>query len=112
MRSFLKPSINWLLVFVSVAIVLRIWPQFGNETALFICFCFAVIPLAGWMGRPTEELRDLVFLPAGESGRGLNPRSTFAAPDRIAGNKACTRWQQQVGRLQIRIAQLDRGWRR
>src|SRR6266436_1789065 len=58
MRSVLKPSINWLLVFVPVAIVLRIWPQFGNETALFICSCFAVIPLAGWMGRATEELAE------------------------------------------------------
>ena len=58
MRSFLRPSINWLLVFVPVAIVLRIWPQFGNETALFICSCFAVIPLAGWMGRATEELAE------------------------------------------------------
>jgi hypothetical protein len=38
--------------------VLRIWPQFGNETALFICSCFAVIPLAGWMGRATEELAE------------------------------------------------------
>src|SRR5215475_2836600 len=58
MMSFLKPSINWLLVFVPVAVVLRIWPQFGNETALFICSCFAVIPLAGWMGRATEELAE------------------------------------------------------
>src|SRR6516162_6741186 len=58
MRSFLKPSINWLLVFVPVAVVLRIWPQFGNETALFICSCIAVIPLAGWMGRATEELAE------------------------------------------------------
>ena len=46
MKSLLKPSIDWLLAFVPVAVVLRIWPQFGNETALFICSCFAVIPLA------------------------------------------------------------------
>ena len=58
MKSSLKPSINWLLVFVPVAVVLRIWPQFGNETALFICSCFAVVPLAGWMGRATEELAE------------------------------------------------------
>src|SRR6516162_4093237 len=58
MRSFLKPSINWLLVFVPLAVVLRFWPQFGNETGLFICSCFAVIPLAGWMGRATEELAE------------------------------------------------------
>ena len=58
MKSLLKPSINWLLVFVPAAVVLRIWPQFGNETALFICSCFAVVPLAGWMGRATEELAE------------------------------------------------------
>src|SRR5215469_12795496 len=58
MKSLLKPSINWLLVFVPVAIVLRIWPQFGNETALFICSCCAVVPLAGWMDRSTEELAE------------------------------------------------------
>jgi Ca2+:H+ antiporter len=54
----LKPSLNWLLVFVPVAVVLRIWPRFGNETVLFVCSCLAVVPLAGWMGRATEELAD------------------------------------------------------
>src|ERR1700739_4732069 len=58
MNSFLKPSINWLLVFVPLAVLLRIWPQFRNETALFICSCCAVIPLAGRMGRATEELAE------------------------------------------------------
>ena len=58
MKSFVKPSLNWLLVFVPMAIVLRIWPQFGNETALFICSCLAVVPLAGYMGRATEELAE------------------------------------------------------
>ena len=58
MKSLLKPSLDWLLVFVPVAVVLRIWPQFGNETALFICSCVAVVPLAGWMGRATEELAE------------------------------------------------------
>ena len=38
--------------------VLRIWPQLGNETALFICSCLAIVPLAGWMGRATEELAE------------------------------------------------------
>jgi len=57
-KLFLKPSLNWLLVFVPVAVVLRIWPQFGNETVLFICSCFGIVPLAGWMGRATEELAE------------------------------------------------------
>ena len=58
LKSLLKPSLNWLLVFVPVAIVLRVWPQLGNETALFIVSCLAIVPLAGWMGRATEELAE------------------------------------------------------
>ncbi len=58
LKSLLKPSLNWLLGFVAVSIVLRLWPQIGNETALFICSCLAIIPLAGWMGRATEQLAD------------------------------------------------------
>jgi Ca2+:H+ antiporter len=54
----LKPSLNWLLVFVPIALALRVWPRFGSETALFVCSCLAVVPLAGWMGRATEELAD------------------------------------------------------
>jgi Ca2+/H+ antiporter len=51
----LAQLLNWLLVFVPVAVVLRVWPQPGNETALFICSCFAVVPLAGWMGRAPKR---------------------------------------------------------
>jgi Ca2+:H+ antiporter len=57
-KSVLKPSLNWLLVFVPVAVVFRISPQLGNQTALFICSCLGVVPLAGWMGRATEELAE------------------------------------------------------
>jgi Ca2+:H+ antiporter len=57
-KRLVKPSLNWLLVFVPIAVAIRIRPQLGNETALFICSCLAVIPLAGWMGRATEELAD------------------------------------------------------
>ena len=57
-RSWLKPSLNWLLVFVPVAFVLRFVPALNNPTALFICSCLAIIPLAGWMGRATEHLAE------------------------------------------------------
>ncbi len=53
-----KPSLNWLLVFVPITIVLRFLPDAHLETALFICACFAIIPLAGLMGRATEELSE------------------------------------------------------
>jgi Ca2+:H+ antiporter len=53
-----KPSLNWLLVFVPVAVVVRIWPQGQNKIALFICSGLAIIPLAGWMGGATEQLAE------------------------------------------------------
>src|SRR5215203_4751381 len=56
--SWLKPSLDWLLVFVVVAILLRFVPSFDNPTALFICSCLAIIPLAGWMGKATEHLAE------------------------------------------------------
>jgi Ca2+:H+ antiporter len=58
MNWFPKPSMNWLLVFVPIALAVWIWPQAQNKTALFICSCLAIIPLAGWMGRATEELAE------------------------------------------------------
>ncbi|MDB6025556.1 MAG: calcium/proton antiporter, CaCA family [Verrucomicrobiales bacterium] len=60
----LKPSLNWLLVFVPVSLVLRFVPSLHNETALFICSALAIIPLAGWMGRATEALAE-------EMGEGM-----------------------------------------
>jgi Ca2+:H+ antiporter len=57
---WLKPSLNWLLVFVPVAILLRFVPSFENPTALFVVSCLAIIPLAGLMGRATEHLAEHV----------------------------------------------------
>jgi Ca2+:H+ antiporter len=57
-RSWLRPRLDWLLVFVPVAIALRFVPAFENPTALFIVSCLAIIPLAGWMGRATEHLAE------------------------------------------------------
>jgi Ca2+:H+ antiporter len=51
-----KPSLNWLLVFVPVAVALRFWPALANPTALFVCSAIAIIPVAGWIGRATEAL--------------------------------------------------------
>jgi Ca2+:H+ antiporter len=53
-----------LLVFVPAAIFIRFIPSFKNETLLFFVSCLAIIPLAGWMGRATEQL-------AKKTGQGL-----------------------------------------
>ena len=55
MVSF-KPSLNWLVIFVPIAIALRFWPGGGDPTAVFICSGLGIIPLAGWIGHATESL--------------------------------------------------------
>jgi Ca2+:H+ antiporter len=55
-RNLLKPSLDWLLVFVPAALALRFVPALSNPTALFLCSALAIIPVAGWIGRATEEL--------------------------------------------------------
>ena len=55
-RSLLKPSLDWLLVFVPIAIAIKFF--FPNPTWLFVVACIAVIPLAGWMGKATEHLAE------------------------------------------------------
>src|ERR1044071_8350889 len=52
----LKPSLDWLLIFVPVAIILRFWPGGISPTALFVCSALGIIPVAGWIGRATEAL--------------------------------------------------------
>ena len=54
--SWLRPSLDWLLVFVPVAFALRYVPSWRNETALFVVSALAIIPIAGWMGNATEQL--------------------------------------------------------
>jgi len=56
--ALLKPSLDWLLLFVPIAIALRVLN--ANQTWLFVAACLAVVPLAGWMGRATEHIAEKV----------------------------------------------------
>jgi Ca2+:H+ antiporter len=47
--------LNLLLIFVPVAIALEFLTP-GSHTLIFIASCLAIVPLAGWLGRATEEL--------------------------------------------------------
>jgi Ca2+:H+ antiporter len=49
-----QPSLNWLLVFVLLSVV----AEFAHVDPLWVFLASAagIIPLAGWMGRATEEL--------------------------------------------------------
>ena len=55
MITLLKPSLNWLLVFVPVAIYLR-FASPESSTLIFVTACLSILPLAGWMGKATENL--------------------------------------------------------
>ena len=59
MKSLAKPSLDWLLICVPIAIAMRAL-NLGSPTALFVVACLAVIPLAGWMGKATEHLAEKV----------------------------------------------------
>jgi len=50
----LKPSLDWLLVLVPVSIVLELGG--GPDLAIFLTAVGAILPLAGLIGRSTEQL--------------------------------------------------------
>ncbi|MFN2382874.1 MAG: calcium/proton exchanger [Gemmatimonadota bacterium] len=57
MPGWLRPSLNWLLPVVPVTIGLEfLAPE--RHALIFVLACVGIIPLAGWMGRATEELAD------------------------------------------------------
>ena len=56
--------LDLLLLAVPIAIVLLYVPAQWNETLLFFVAGIAIVPLAGWMGRATEQL-------AAVSGSGI-----------------------------------------
>jgi Ca2+:H+ antiporter len=47
--------LNWLLIFVPVAIGLEFFRP-ASHALIFLAACLAIVPLAGWLGRATEEL--------------------------------------------------------
>jgi Ca2+:H+ antiporter len=63
--------LKWLLAFVPIAIALEyLTPQ--SHLLVFVAAAIAILPLAGWLGRATEQLADR----SGEGVGGL-PNATF-----------------------------------
>jgi len=48
--------LDWLLLAVPLAFAIKFVPAWNNQTALFFISGVAIIPLAGWMSRATENL--------------------------------------------------------
>ena len=56
-KLLLKPSFDWLLVFVPLTISGEYLFHFP-ATVLFFFACVSIIPLAGWLGKATEHLAE------------------------------------------------------
>jgi Ca2+:H+ antiporter len=57
MPEFLKPSLNWMLIFFPVCIFLEhIYPE--SHSLIFLSSCAAIVPLAGLLGKATEHIAD------------------------------------------------------
>jgi Ca2+:H+ antiporter len=54
MKSLLKPSLNWFLVFLPAAVIGE--RMAASPTVVFFLACLAILPLAGWMGKATEHI--------------------------------------------------------
>ncbi|MBC7475544.1 MAG: calcium/proton exchanger [Candidatus Sericytochromatia bacterium] len=55
--SLLKPSLNWLLIFLPITIIMELI-HFENHTIIFIFSCLSILPLAGWLGKATEHIAE------------------------------------------------------
>lgn len=56
-KSLLKPSLNWALIFVPITLGLE-YLAADQHVTIFVCACLAIIPLAGWLGKATEHLAE------------------------------------------------------
>jgi Ca2+:H+ antiporter len=57
MTRFFKPSLDWLLIFVPITLLLE-FARPELHTAIFVCASIAIIPVAGWLGKATEHLAE------------------------------------------------------
>jgi Ca2+:H+ antiporter len=54
-RNLLRPSLDWLLVLVPAAVLLE-YAFHAPATWIFLASAVAIIPLASWLGKATEQL--------------------------------------------------------
>ena len=75
--------LNWMLVFVPIAIVLE-YVTADLHLAVFLMAALAIVPLAGWLGRATEQLAER----SGEGVGGLLNATFGNATELIIGLSA------------------------
>ncbi len=58
LKSLFGSPLDGLVIAIPIVAAVKCIPQWRNQTALFFLAGCAIIPLAGWMGRATEQLAD------------------------------------------------------
>src|ERR1700720_4374880 len=76
----------WMLVFLPVTAGLAVLAP-ERQVLIFVCACAALVPLAAWIGRATEQLADRV----GEGAGGLLNATLGNAAELILGVAALRR---------------------
>lgn len=89
--NWLKPRLDWLIVFLPVALVLKYMAP-GQPVAIFVCSCLGLLPLAAWMGHATEHLATR----AGEGIGGLLNASFGNAAELIIALLALYKGQTEM----------------
>ena len=84
---------NWLLVFVPVAIALEHWAP-GQHLAIFAASGLGVLPLAAWMGRATEQLAERLggLLGLGPRERHRYNTGRFLSLGQSSGDRGLAAW--------------------
>ncbi|HXY53794.1 MAG TPA: calcium/proton exchanger [Nitrospirota bacterium] len=59
-RRFLKPSINWLAIFIPIAFLMGYVPALHNKLWLFVTACLAMVVCSAWIANSTDSLADVV----------------------------------------------------
>ena len=55
-RLFFQTPLDWLVLAVPAAFAIRFVPAWSNDSLLFVVSGVGIIPLAGWLGRATEQI--------------------------------------------------------
>lgn len=87
--------LNWLLVFVPIAIVLEL--THASPVAIFVTSCLAIVPLAGLMGKATEHLAEKM----GEGVGGLLNATFGNAAELIIATMALSKGLTDVVKASI-----------
>ncbi len=56
LKLFFQTPLDWLLLAVPAAFLIRYVASWHNDSLLFVAAGVGIIPLAGWLGRATEQL--------------------------------------------------------